>query len=127
MPKSDRYYLPLHRSGDTPRMTEAVTWAEKAGLDPLYRPHPAQLKFGPVNFWPNTGKIYVDGQKRCTDHGLDAFKAAAHDYYILPHMTLAEGVLRLAEHNGLSLDAFRYESLDGFFALAERAPFRRAA
>jgi len=39
MPKSDRYYLPLHRPGDTPRMTEAVTWAEKAGLDPLYRPH----------------------------------------------------------------------------------------
>ncbi len=50
-----------------------------------------------------------------------------HDYYILPHMSLAEGVLRLAEHNGLSLDAFRYVSLDEFFALAERAPFRRAA
>lgn len=73
MPKSDRYYLPLRRSGDTPRMTEAVTWAEKAGLDPFFRPHIAQLKFGPVNFWPNTGKIHVDGQKRCTDHGLDAF------------------------------------------------------
>lgn len=51
----------------------------------------------------------------------------AHDYYILPRMTLAEGVLRLADHNGLSLDAFRFESLDGFFALAERAPFRKAA
>lgn len=51
----------------------------------------------------------------------------AHDYYILPRMTLAEGILRLADHNGLSLDAFRFESLDGFFALAERAPFRKAA
>ena len=40
---------------------------------------------------------------------------------------LAEGVRRLADHNGLSLDAFRYDTLDGFFALAERAPFRRAA
>lgn len=58
---------------------------------------------------------------------MDEENMHAHDYYILPHMTLAEGVLRLTEHNGLSLDAFRYESLDGFFALAERAPFRRAA
>ncbi len=51
----------------------------------------------------------------------------AHDYYILPCMTLAESVLRLADHNGLSLDAFRYESLDGLFALAKRTPFRKAA
>ena len=58
---------------------------------------------------------------------MDEDNMNAHDYYILPCMTLAEGVLRLAEHNGLSLDAFRYESLDGFFALAERAPFRKAA
>jgi DNA invertase Pin-like site-specific DNA recombinase len=50
-----------------------------------------------------------------------------HDFYILPRMTLAEGILRLADHNGLSFDAFRFETLDGFFALAERAPFRRAA
>jgi DNA invertase Pin-like site-specific DNA recombinase len=52
---------------------------------------------------------------------------SAHDYYILPRMMLAEAVLRLADHNGLSLDAFRYESLEGFFALARRAPFRKAA
>jgi hypothetical protein len=42
-------------------------------------------------------------------------------------MTLAEGVLRLADHNGLSLDAFRFETLDGFFGLARRTPFRKAA
>ena len=51
----------------------------------------------------------------------------AHDFYILPRMTLAEGVLRLADHNGLSLDAFRFDTLDGFFTLAERVPFRQAA
>ena len=51
----------------------------------------------------------------------------AHDYYVLPRMTLAEGVLRLADHNGLSLDAFRLETLDGFFDLAKRTPFRKAA
>ena len=58
---------------------------------------------------------------------MDEENMHAHDYYILPRMTLAEGVLRLADHNGLSLDAFRFESLDGFFTLAERAPFRKAA
>ncbi|WP_447750853.1 recombinase family protein [Sphingopyxis fribergensis] len=51
----------------------------------------------------------------------------AHDYYVLPRMTLAEGICRMADHNGLSLDAFRFETLDGFFDLARRAPFRRAA
>lgn len=58
---------------------------------------------------------------------MDGDNMNAHDFYVLPRMTLAESVLRLADHNGLSLDAFRYESLDGFFALAERAPFRKAA
>lgn len=51
----------------------------------------------------------------------------AHDYYVMPRMTLAEGVLRLADHNGLSLDAFRFETLDDFFDLAKRTPLRKAA
>jgi len=51
----------------------------------------------------------------------------AHDYYVLPRMPLAEGVLRLADYNGLSLDAFRFETLEGFFDLAKRMPFRKAA
>ncbi|GLJ00010.1 recombinase family protein [Sphingobium sp. BS19] len=51
----------------------------------------------------------------------------ANDYYVLPRMTLAEGVLRLADHNGLSLDAFRFQHLDGFFDLTRRTPLRRAA
>ena len=58
---------------------------------------------------------------------MDEDNRNAHDFYVLPRMTLAEGVRRLADHNGLSLDAFRYDTLAGFFALAERAPFRRAA
>lgn len=49
-----------------------------------------------------------------------------HDYYILPRMTMAEGVLRLADHNGLSLDAFRVQTLDKFFELAARVPFKKA-
>lgn len=58
---------------------------------------------------------------------MDEDNMTAHDFYILPRMTLAEGVLRLADHNGLSLDAFRFDTLDGLFTLAERAPFRQAA
>lgn len=51
----------------------------------------------------------------------------ALDFYILPRMTMEESVLRLADHNGLSFDAFRCDTLDGFFDLAARAPFRKAA
>ncbi len=58
---------------------------------------------------------------------MDEDNMHAHDFYILPRMTLAEGILRLADHNGLSLDAFRFDSLEEFFVLAKRAPFRRAA
>ena len=58
---------------------------------------------------------------------MDEDNASAHDFYILPRMTLAESVMRLADYNGLSLDAFRYDTLDGLFSLAKRSPFRRAA
>ncbi len=58
---------------------------------------------------------------------MDEDNMKAHDFYILPRMTLAEGILRMADHNGLSLDAFRFDTLNGFFALAERVPFPQAA
>jgi hypothetical protein len=58
---------------------------------------------------------------------MDDANLHANDFYILPRMTLEESVLRLADHNGLSLDAFRYDTLDELFILAARTPFRRAA
>ena len=58
---------------------------------------------------------------------MDADNSKPHDFYILPRMTLAESVMRLADHNGLSLDAFRFDTLDGLFALTERVPVRRQA
>jgi DNA invertase Pin-like site-specific DNA recombinase len=58
---------------------------------------------------------------------MDDVNLHAMDFYILPRMTLEEGVLRLAEYNGLSLDAFRSESLESFYALTSRTPFREAA
>jgi DNA invertase Pin-like site-specific DNA recombinase len=58
---------------------------------------------------------------------MDEDNRSAHDFYVLPRMSLAEGAMRLADHNGLSLDAFRFDTLDGLFALAKRVPFRQAA
>lgn len=58
---------------------------------------------------------------------MDEANLAPSDFYLLPRMTLEEGVLRLAEHNGLSFDAFRRDTLDEFYKLASRAPFRQAA
>lgn len=49
------------------------------------------------------------------------------DYYLLPRLTLEAALLRLCEHNGLSLDAFRYPTADRLFRMAARSPFRRAA
>lgn len=42
------------------------------------------------------------------------------DYYLLPLFDMTTDRIRLAEDNGLMLDAFRFESLDYFFAMAER-------
>ena len=49
------------------------------------------------------------------------------DYYVLPSIDMSAPHLKLAEHNGLSLDAYRFDSLEFFFALAGRAKFSEAA
>jgi len=46
---------------------------------------------------------------------------AVLDYYLLPLAVLDTNRIRLAEENGLMLDAFRFESLEYFFGMAERA------
>lgn len=49
------------------------------------------------------------------------------DYYLLPRFDMREAVLRLAEYNGLSLDAYRFNSLRPFYQMAARTSFRAAA
>jgi len=49
------------------------------------------------------------------------------DYYLLPRLDMREAVLRLAEYNGLSLDAYRFDSLAPFYQMAARTSFRAAA
>lgn len=59
---------------------------------------------------------------------MEAGNAVVRDYYLLPWLDLgAEPNLRLAPENGILLDAYRFDSLDGFFDLARRVPLRTAA
>ena len=51
---------------------------------------------------------------------MDQDNEAPLDYYLLPLFEMATDRIRLAEENGLMLDAFRFESLQFFFAMAER-------
>lgn len=59
---------------------------------------------------------------------MEAGNDVIRDYYLLPWLDLgAEPNLRLAPQNGILLDAYRFDSLDGFFDLARRVPIRAAA
>lgn len=58
---------------------------------------------------------------------MDSENARALDYYLLPRLDMREAVLRLCEYNGLSLDAYRFETLDALYRMATRAPMRKAA
>ena len=49
------------------------------------------------------------------------------DYYLLPRLDMADAVLRLCEHNGLSLDAYRFDDLSAFHRMAARRLWRIAA
>lgn len=49
------------------------------------------------------------------------------DYYLLPRIDMTAPRLRLAESNGLSIDGYRFESLDFLYALSARAGIMEAA
>ena len=49
------------------------------------------------------------------------------DYYLLPRIDMCAGVLRIAEKNGIDLDAYRCDSLDQLFDLCTRQPIRGVA
>lgn len=55
--------------------------------------------------------------------------AQVFDYYILPwiDVAIANGALRMREENGVSLDAYRCDSLDPLIHLTRRTHVRRAA
>ena len=49
------------------------------------------------------------------------------DYYLIPAIDVENPQIRLAENNHLSLDAYRFDDLEPFFLLAERAALLEAA
>ena len=52
---------------------------------------------------------------------------APRDYYLLPAIDMTWETLRVAEDNGVYLDAYRFDSLDYFFGMAKRCPIEEAA
>ncbi|MBA4079898.1 MAG: recombinase family protein, partial [Erythrobacter sp.] len=58
---------------------------------------------------------------------MDADNEIAQDYYLLPALDMREATLRLADFNGLSLDAYRFDTLEFFYRLTARVPLRAAA
>jgi DNA invertase Pin-like site-specific DNA recombinase len=51
----------------------------------------------------------------------------ALDYYLLPRIDMTGPRLRLAEDNGVSLDAYRFETIESLFGLAARAELLEVA
>lgn len=49
------------------------------------------------------------------------------DYYLLPRIDMMLPRLRLAEHNGISLDGYRFDNLDGLCAMATRVKLLEVA
>ena len=58
---------------------------------------------------------------------MDQSNQEALDYYLLPRIDMRAPRLRLAEDNGVSLDAYRFDSLESLFELAARAEILEVA
>ncbi len=58
---------------------------------------------------------------------MDAKNEGIQDYYILPAIDMTWENLRVAEENGIYLDAYRFQNLDFFFQMAARTSIEIAA
>ncbi len=58
---------------------------------------------------------------------MDEVNEAPRDYFVLPSIDMTFGKLKFAEQNGLALDAYRFDTLDFFYALASRARIAEVA
>jgi hypothetical protein len=58
---------------------------------------------------------------------MDATNEGIRDYYLLPGIDMTWENLRLAEENGVYLDAYRFGTLDYFFGMAKRVKIQEAA
>jgi DNA invertase Pin-like site-specific DNA recombinase len=57
---------------------------------------------------------------------MDATNEAILDYYLLPAIDMTWETLRIAETNGVYLDAYRFDTLDYFLAMAKRVKIQEA-
>src|SRR5271156_1636569 len=57
---------------------------------------------------------------------MDATNEGIQDYYVLPGIDMTWENLRIAETNGIYLDAYRFDTLDYFFGMAERVNLEEA-
>ena len=56
-------------------MKEAMAWLDQRGVYYQHFP-PDQIKIGPINFWPRTGTITIDGEgRRRAEKGLAGLEA----------------------------------------------------
>jgi hypothetical protein len=69
-------------SNDAPEMREAIKLFLEYRLE-ASRPAHHHLKCGPLNYWPSTGKIYIDNRPRIYGHGLAALRATIKKYRAL--------------------------------------------
>jgi DNA invertase Pin-like site-specific DNA recombinase len=58
---------------------------------------------------------------------MDAGNRTPLDYYLLPQIDIEQPKLRLAEENGLALDAYRFDALDFFYEFARPVRLAEAA
>ncbi len=58
---------------------------------------------------------------------LDTANQAPVDYYLLPRDDLTVPRLRLAEDNGVAIDAYRFDTLDSFYEMASRTSLLEVA
>jgi len=58
---------------------------------------------------------------------MDATNDGIRDYYLLPGIDMTWEHLRIAEDNGVYLDAYRFETLDYFLGMAKRVRIQEAA
>lgn len=109
---------------------------------------------GTIQECPNTGLLTINGEitvsvviSRCFQTGagsnrwkirldtglrsditiavrMDEENKEARDYYLLPALDIEDPKLRLADDNGISLDAYRFDDLECFFSLTERTDIK---
>lgn len=58
---------------------------------------------------------------------MNATNTEIRDYYLLPALDMTWEDLRVAEDNAIQLDAYRFDSLDYFLGMAERAKIKEVA